>query len=214
MSNGSIARSMRANSASLARAARRLTRQLGARAKLGTESRVGVKQKPWRELRPAEPSCGFRVAGGGEIEQRQALEERRIGHGRVERRDQLFGRVQFVLRHLRVGAQRRLAFRSVRGVLQHVEQPCDPQERQRKAGRQQRVDHARCRRQQRPPRSAHLPAAKRQPWRVHERQHARARRETDRGPTAASPAGDPRPARRRRRETPRPPDRSAPRRRW
>ena len=55
-------------------------------------TRVGVQQEPARQLGPAEPADGLAVARGGEVEQAEPLEDRRVGHGRVERRHELFGR--------------------------------------------------------------------------------------------------------------------------
>ena len=80
-------------------------RRLRARAQLGAEPRMGMEQEARRQLAPAQSPRGFRIARRREIEQREAFEQRRVGHVRIERRDQPFGRVQLVLRRLGVGAQ-------------------------------------------------------------------------------------------------------------
>ena len=77
------------------------------------EAAMGVEQKAGCQLRVPEATHRFAEAGGGEVQQGQPLEQRRIGHGRVERGDELFGRVELGLRvPLVVGEVRRAASRA------------------------------------------------------------------------------------------------------
>jgi hypothetical protein len=64
-----------------------------------------VQQKARRKLRSSQPARRLAVTGGGEIEQRQTLEERRIRHGCVEGRDQPLGSIQLTLGHSRTDSQ-------------------------------------------------------------------------------------------------------------
>ena len=168
----------------------------GAGRQLRAERRMRAEQEPRRQFGPAEAARRLAEAGGREIQQAEPLEERRIVHRRVQRGDQAFGRVQFRERRplVRRQAPRRGPrpgdVRSSRST-----QPQDAEQRQRKAGREQRIDHAGGRRQQRP-RRARRPARCGTRAAVRARRAASARRRPellgDR--RQRSPAGDPMPA--------------------
>src|SRR5262245_33262430 len=115
-----------------------------------------VQEEYWRQLRAPKPSRGFTVAGRREIQQSETLEEQRVAHRRVQGCDESFGRIELVLRHLRVGRKRSFALTAFSRVLEQLHEASYPQQGQRKACRQQRVDHASRRWEQRPPRSTHL----------------------------------------------------------
>jgi hypothetical protein len=76
-----------------------------------------MEQEAGRQFRPAEPPGRFAEAGRREVEQAEALEERGIIHGRVERRDQLLGGIQFCLGNPRVLLEGISPFLSVRRPL-------------------------------------------------------------------------------------------------
>ena len=177
---------------------------------------MGVKQKPWRQLRPSEPARRLAEARRGEIQQRQSLEQRNVGHVRVQRGDQLLGRVQFELRDPRIGPERRFALGPVGRTV--PARPADARCRAASAEiRSRAADRSR------PPPTAASPICRRTPHelrnanarRVHERMDDSSARGTDRAPTArsssrrsqaAAPVAGAAP--------PAPPDRSARRRRW
>src|SRR4029078_398835 len=98
-------------------------------------------QKSRRSISVSQPSHRFTVARGGEVEQTKPLEERRIVHCRVKRGDELFGGVEFGISDSRVFAERLLT-RALRGALENFQQPSDAEQRERKSGREQRIDDA------------------------------------------------------------------------
>src|SRR5262249_42330308 len=132
------------------------------------ELAVIVKEKTRGEFRFSKPSGGFAVARGGGIQQRKSLEDRRGCHVGVQNRDELFSDVDVGLSDARVLAERNLPLRFACGALQQVEQTADSEQRQRKTGGQQRIDHTGCRRQERPHPSTDLNTSERQARRVHE----------------------------------------------
>ena len=89
----------------------------------------------------------------------------------VQRGDQLLGRVQFELRDLRISPESRFALGPFRRVFQQLQQPPNAEQRQRKSGREQRVDHSRRGRQHRPFVAPHHTGTKCHARRVHERMH-------------------------------------------
>src|SRR5918994_2100323 len=102
-----------------------------------------------------EPSHGFAVARRREVQQRKALEPLEIFHRGVQRADELFGGIELgegltsILREslLKRGGRRRVPFEEP-GEAENAEKG------QRKASREQRIDHAGGRRQQRPARTS------------------------------------------------------------
>ena len=155
VSNGSIARSMRASSACRAGSVAAPRRPSAAHAaSSGPNVGCARSRNPGARSGAPEPARGFAEAGGREIEQAEPLEQRRIRHRRVQRRDEPFGRVQLGQRR-RARTSRSAASRSRPGACAPaVDQPQDAEQRQRKPGREQRIDHAGGRRQQRPARPA------------------------------------------------------------
>ena len=175
MSNGSIGAIDAIEQVLAGNPARRRPSNARAGAKLAAKSRVTLQQEPWRERLLAEAPRRFAVAGGGEIEQGQPLEQHGVGHVRVQRRDQLFGRVELILGLARIGLQRRLPLWPLGGFLKQREQSDHAEQGQREAGREQRIDHSRCRREERPSSAAHSISPEGQARRVDERaQHPRA----------------------------------------
>ena len=213
VSNGSIARSMRASRARRAepRGAAAASRRTGRQ--FGTERRMRAEQESGRQLGPPEPARRFAEAGGREVEQAEPLEERRIVHRRVQRGDQAFGRVQLRERRLLVREEGRVTVATRRRALQEIDQAQDAEQGQRKAGREQRIDDAGGRRQERPRRPRNPRAAEREAGRVDERQHGARRAELIRDRRQRRPAAGSMPPRHRRRRARPRPDRSAPRRR-
>ena len=84
-------------------------RKSRAGAQFRTKRWMRTEQKAWREIRPSEPPHGLAEAGGREIEQTQPLEQRGIAHRRVQRADELFGRIELGQRRPLVIEQRGFA---------------------------------------------------------------------------------------------------------
>jgi len=59
-------------------------------------ARMRVEEKTRRQIRSTQTPCGFAVARGREVQQREPLECDRVVHVRVERRDKHFGDVKLV----------------------------------------------------------------------------------------------------------------------
>jgi hypothetical protein len=135
------------------------------------------EQKARGTIRAAKTPRRFAETCRRKVQKTESLEERRIVHRRIERGHELFGDVEFSERGQLVRPQRRVPLGPRRCALEHVDEAQDPQQRQWKAGREQRIDHAGCRRQKRPIRSRRFRAAKGEPRRVHHRQHGPRRAE-------------------------------------